>query len=74
MGDLEFLFLHLIIELLRNEVRIGTESTGKQCDGGTVKMKNIQCGPTEKLHVKKKWSDVVAGRSIGRRKEDSTSN
>jgi hypothetical protein len=65
---------HLIIELLRNEVSIGTESTGKQCDGGIVKIKNTQCDLTEKLHVKTKWSDVVAGRSIGRRKEDSTSN
>ena len=65
---------HLIIELLRNEVSIGTESTGKQCDSGIVKMKNIHCDPTEKLHVKTKWSDVVAGRSTGRRKEDSTSN
>ena len=37
-------------------------------------MKNIQCDPTEKLHVKTKWLDVVAGGSIGRRKEDSTSN
>jgi hypothetical protein len=57
---------HLIIELLRNEVSIRMESTGKQCDGGIVKMKNIQCDPTEKLHVKTKWSNVVTGRSIGR--------
>jgi len=62
--------VHLITELLRNEVSIRAESTGKQCDGGIVKMKNIQCDPIEKLHVKTKWSDVVANRSIGRRKED----
>lgn len=41
---------HLITELLRNEVSIGTESTGKQCDGGIVKMKNIQCEPREVTH------------------------
>jgi hypothetical protein len=29
---------HLIIELLRNEVSIGTESTWKQSDGCIVKM------------------------------------
>ena len=39
-----------------------------------MKKKYIQCDPTEKLHVKTKWSDVVAGGSTGRRKEDSTSN
>jgi len=65
---------HLIIELLRNEVSIGAESTGKRCDSGIAKMKNIQCDPTEKLCVKTKWSDVVAGSNIGRRKEDPTSN
>jgi len=65
---------HLIIELLRNEVSIGTERTGKQCDSGIVKMKNIRCDPTEKLHVQTKWSDIVAGGSIGRRNEVSTSN
>jgi len=54
-------------------VSIGTESKGKQCDSGIVKT-NIQCDPTEKLHVKTKWSDVVASGSTGRRKEDSTSN
>ena len=61
---------HLIIELLRNEVSIRAESTGKQCDSGIVKKTNIECDPTEKLHVKTKWSDIVAGGSIGRRKED----
>ena len=53
---------------------IGTESTGKQCDGDIVKMKNIKCNPTEKIHVKTKWSHVVAGRNVGRRKEDPTAN
>ena len=52
---------------------IGTESTGKQCDSGIVK-KNIQFDPPDNSHVKTKWSDVVAGRSIGRRREDSTLN
>ena len=65
---------HFIIELLRNEVSIGTESTGKQCDSGIVKKKNIELDPPENSHVKTKWSDAVAGRSIGRRKEDCTSN
>lgn len=65
---------HLIIELLRIEVRIGTESRWKQCDGGIVKKKYIQCDPTEKLHVKTKWSNVVPGKSIGGRREDSISN
>ena len=51
--------VHLIIELLRNEVSIRMESTGKQCDGGVVKMKNKQCDPTEKLHVKTKWSKIL---------------
>jgi len=65
---------HLIIELLIIEVSIRMESTGKQGDGGIVKMKNIQCDPTEKLHIKTKWSNVVAGKRIGRRKEDSILN
>jgi hypothetical protein len=60
--------------LLRNEVSIGTESIRKPCNGDIVKMKNIQCDPTKKLHVKTKWSDIVAGRSMGRRRKDSTSN
>jgi len=46
------------------------ESTGKQCDGGIVKLKNIQSDPSEKLHIKTKWFNVVAGRRIGKRKED----
>jgi len=32
----------LIIELLRNEVSVGTELTGKQCDGDIVNMKNTK--------------------------------
>ena len=59
---------HLIIELLRNEVNIGTESTGKQCDCDIVKKKNTYCDPTEKLHIKTKWSDVVTGRNTDRKK------
>jgi hypothetical protein len=39
-----------------------------------MKIKNTHCDPTEKLHVKTKWPDIVAGGSIGRRKGDSTSN
>ena len=52
---------HLITELLRNEASIGQNQQGSS-------------DPTENLHVKTKWSNVVTGRSIGRRKEDSTSN
>jgi len=38
-------------------------------------MKNIKCDLTENLNtVKKKWSDVVAGRSTCRKEEDPTSN
>ena len=53
---------------------VGTESTGKRCDSGFVKMKNIQCDPTEKLRIKTKWSNAVTGRSIGRIKENPKSN
>jgi hypothetical protein len=64
---------HLIIELLRNEVNIGTETTSKQRDSATVKKKNTHCDPTEKSHLKAKWSDVVAGRSADKKKEECTS-
>jgi hypothetical protein len=63
----------LITELLRNEVSVGSELTGKQCVGGIVNMQNTKGEPLQKLHIKEKWSDVVAGRSISRRNEDSTS-
>ena len=43
---------HLIVEMLRNDLDTGSESTGKQCGGSDVKTKNIQYGPTKKLHVK----------------------
>ena len=43
---------YLIIEMLRNDLDTGSESTGKQCGGSDVKTKNIQYGPTKKLHVK----------------------
>jgi hypothetical protein len=61
----------LIIELLRNEVSVGTDLTRKQCDGGIVNMKNTMGEPSEKINIKEKWSGVVVGRS---RNEDSTSN
>jgi hypothetical protein len=64
----------LIKELLRNEVSVGTDLTRKQCDGGIVNMKNTMGEPSEKINIKEKWSDVVVGRSIDRRNEDSTSN
>ena len=63
---------HLIVEMLRNDLDTGSELTGKQCGSSDVKTKNIQCDPTKKLHVKSQWSDVVAGRSIDRRNEDTT--
>jgi hypothetical protein len=37
-------------------------------------MKNTMCEPSQKIHIKEKWSDAVAGWSINRRNEDSTSN
>jgi hypothetical protein len=43
----------LIIELLRNEVSVGTDLTRKQCDGGIVNM-NTMCEPSEKIHIKEK--------------------
>ena len=64
---------HFIIDLLRNEVSIGIESTGKQCHSDIVKEKNIHSDPTKKLHIKKKWSDIVAGRSTDKKKEECTS-
>ena len=60
---------HFIIDLLRNEVVTGIESTGKQCDSDIVKEKNIHGDPTKKLHIKTKWSDIVAGRSTDKKKE-----
>jgi hypothetical protein len=59
----------LITELLRNEVTVGTDLTGKQCDG-IVNMKNTMGEPSEKINIKEKLSDVVVGRSIDRRNED----
>ena len=56
----------LIRELLRNEVSVGTEVSRKQCDGDSVNKKNTKCEQIEKLHIKKKWSDVVVGKSINR--------
>jgi hypothetical protein len=70
----ELSLAQLIMELFRNEVSVGTDLTRKQCDGGIVNMKNTMCEPTEKINIKEKWSDVVAGRSKDRRNEDSTSN
>jgi hypothetical protein len=64
---------HFIINLHRNEAVTGIESTGKQCDSDTVKEKNIHCDSTKKLHIKTKWSDIVAGRSADRKKEECTS-
>jgi hypothetical protein len=64
----------LIIQLLRNEVNVGMDLTRKQNGGGIVNMKNTMGEPSEKINMKEKWSDVVAGRSIDRRNEDSTSN
>ena len=70
---------HLIIELLRNEVTTETESAGEQSgsdsasDSDSVKKKNIRCDPTGKAHIKTKWSDVMAGRSPDRKKEECTS-
>ena len=38
-----------------------------------MKEKKIHCDPSKKLHVKTKWSDIVAGRSTDRKKEECTS-
>jgi hypothetical protein len=51
-------------------VSVGTDLTRKLCDGGIVNMKNTTCEPTEKINIKEKWSDVVAGSSTDRRNKD----
>jgi len=65
---------HLIIELLRNEVTIEKESTGKQRDSDSVEKKNMHRNPTEKLRIKTKWSDIAAGRSTNKKKEEVHQN
>jgi len=64
---------HLIIELLRNEVTIEKEPTGKQRDSDSVEKKNMHCNPTEKLRIKTKWSTIAAGGSTDKKKEESSS-
>jgi len=64
---------HLIIELLRNEVTIEKESTGKQRDSNSVEKKNMHRNPTEKLRIKTRWSDITAGRSTDKKKEEGSS-
>ena len=51
---------------LINHFSVRMEVSRKQCDGDSVNKKNTKCEQIEKLHIKKKWSDVVVGKSINR--------
>ena len=54
----------LNIQLLQDKLKTHSDS---------VEKKNIHCDPTEKTRIKPKWSDIVLGRSIARKKEEDTS-
>jgi len=58
----------LIIQLLQDELKTHSDS-----DSDSVEKKNIHCDPTEKTRIKPKWSNIVLGRSIARKKEEDTS-